>query len=560
MNRIDRIKIQPDINNLIDINTNNKGSLIFDNYNYPIDHSSWNISSQDPNIHDIIKLVNIVGIDNFSSQISILKDIKYLFRNEIRFVSHATLHSYFKIFRYFFKFINSQINLNITSIEQINFEILLIYKEFLKTQNGAYDKYTRLINVLKSMKKYKDHITLSSDILDSNYPISGFKNNKKELSSIPLYSQDEFKSMFKLMNDIITEYLNGNEEIPEKTFVSCSYWFIAFCTGFNETALKYLTINSFEITINDNTKTYCFIGKKNRSSKGYQTSNVSFNISGEIHIFDKVINKLLTLNKKYRHLVVLPDDIDSLFIHEPYERNNKTYQIYRGSVSSMLENPIYREYTKKYNVETLMLSTRKIRNQWTNEIFDLAKSEQLVSSMLGHQNMTTTINHYMKNNLSQDVLFKFNLIQRLMDSFSKNNKFDDWIDFQNNFNVKNSSITEIIENLKNGIYSTGMATCFITESNKNSTCSNYIQCFECEHFSVIGERDLWKIMSFRESIIEISKDDSYTWLIETINNILKNFDKKIIIEARNKLKSGRHPFWKNNIMAEQMIIKYEHTK
>lgn len=64
-------------------------------------------------------------------------------------------------------------------------------------------------------------------------------------------------------------------------------------------------------------------------------------------------------------------------------------------------------------------------------------------------------------------------------------------------------------------------------------------------------------MSFRESIIEIDKNKEFNWLIDVIDMTIKDFDQDLIIKARTLLKKSRYPFWKNNIMAEQMIIRYK---
>lgn len=535
--------------NIVDINFNNNGYLTYDNKNYPADHVSWTIRSEDPNISESINLINIIDLNKYPYQISILKDLKFFFKNEINFCSYNSMYAYYKTIRYFFTFVHKN-KIDLYNLSDINYQVLFMYKEHLKSQNNAFDKYTRLISILKKIKNHE--IKISDDLINGNIPKHTFKVLKNTAQN--LYTKDEFTKLFKVITNIINDYFNKKNDIPKHLFVKSSYWFIAFCSGLNETALKYMTVDSFDVKNDKDLTTYRFIGLKNRTSKGHQIATVSFNRDLEIHIFEKVMNELLKINNSYRHFISENDNPLSLFVHEPYARSSKTYQIYRGGIGSMKENPLYRKYLDEYKISHLSLSTQKIRNQWSNEMFDLSKSEQLVSSMLGHENLNTTLNHYMKNNISSEVQFKFNLLQQLMSCFSSNSNFNDWVIFQENFNISDSNIAEVVNKISSGYYSTGVANCFKQETN---LCSDYIKCFNCKNFSIIGEKDLWKIMSFRESLIELDK--GYEWLISDITNIIKEFDQSLIIKAKNLLKNSRHPFWRNNLMAEQIIIKHETT-
>lgn len=546
--RIDKIKTKPQKSNIVDINIKNDGVIVYDLKNYSYDHESWIMS--DIKVSEIINIAKIVDENDFTKYIEMLKDIKFFFKNEIHFLSYNTLYAYMKNFRYFFEFLKES-GLSVYSFEQINYVILSQYIEYLKTKTNPYDKYSRFVNILKKMQIYTD-IVLSSDIYNKEIPVSGFKHIKNE--ELNIYSKEEFQKLFKVINHIINDYFN-EKDIAEHLFVKASYWFLAFCSGMNETALKNLNVNSFEIEINNNIKTYHFVGLKNRAKKGYQKSSVSFDIKDESHIFDKVMNELIFISNKYQQFITNPVEQNSLFTHEPYVRSNKTYQVYKGSIGAMIENPKYRNYLKKYNAQNLSLSTQKIRNQWSNEMFEISKSEQLVSSMLGHESIQTTKDHYMKSNLSSSILLKFNVLQRLMNEFSKNKNIDDWVIFQKSFGIENETPDSIIQKIENGHYTSALSNCFMEKTN--NTCNNYIQCFQCKYFSIIGDKDLWKIMSFRESIKEVDKNNDFNWLIEIIDETIKDFDQDLILKARILLRKSRYPFWKNNIMAEQMIIKYK---
>lgn len=546
--RIDKIKIKPEKSNIVDIHIHNDGINSYDFKYYPYNHENWIIRNE--KISEIINISKIVEETDFDKYISMLKDIKFFFKNEINALSYNTLYAYMKNFRYFFVFLKDR-NLEISTFKDVNYSVLTNYIEYLKTETNPYDKYSRFVNILKRMKNYKD-IVLNSDIVENEIPISGFKHIKNE--ELNIYSKEEFKKLFNVINNIIDDYFNKND-IQEHLFVKSAYWFLAFCSGMNETALKNLNVNSFQIETNNNIKTYHFIGIKNRSKKGYQKSSVSFEIKDATHTFDKVMNELVKISNSYQSLIINKTDLNNLFTHEPYKRSGKQYQVYKGNIGAMMETPKYRYYVEKHDAKNISLSTQKIRNQWSNEMFELSKSEQLVSSMLGHESIRTTNEHYMKTNLAAGILLKFNVLQRLMNEFSKNKNIDDWVVFQKSFGIENEKPEEIIKKIESGYYTSALSNCFIEKTNKN--CSNYIQCFQCKYFSIIGDKDLWKIMSFRESIIEIDKNKEFNWLIDVIDMTIKDFDQDLIIKARTLLKKSRYPFWKNNIMAEQMIIRYK---
>ena len=68
-------------------------------------------------------------------------------------------------------------------------------------------------------------------------------------------------------------------------------------------------------------------------------------------------------------------------------------------------------------------------------------------------------------------------------------------------------------------------------------------------------------MSFKEALFELKgQSNEYNWIYSTINEILSNFDKDILIEARNKLNKGKHPFWKNQIVIKNITEQYEKNK
>ena len=69
-------------------------------------------------------------------------------------------------------------------------------------------------------------------------------------------------------------------------------------------------------------------------------------------------------------------------------------------------------------------------------------------------------------------------------------------------------------------------------------------------------------MSFRESLIEYKSssklfNEHYKWIIETIDEIIKQMDRDEILEARQRLSKSKHPFWKNQIMIKNITKEYE---
>lgn len=548
MQRIDKIKIKPEKDNILNFTLHKNNVKKYDNYNYDYDSDMWIIKHNKSNYSNSgnILINKIVDKQYFKRQLNIIKDIKFVFQNEIELYSYESIAKYCYMLKFFFKFANE--NFNITCLKDIDYEILLSYGNYLIDKPNSKSKQNYLHSFLRLCIKY-DEISLNEDILKNNFPLLNIKAVKS--NAISHYTKKEFEQYFLLTKIIVNDYLD-NIHNDETTFVKMSYWFIAFCTGLNKTALDNLNLNSFECIDDNEIRTYFILGKKNRSKKGHQISQISFKTSEKkTHIFERVVEKLIQINKKYRNL--LPDkNKENLFIYQ----NDKTKNIHIYNGTDQLNSKTIQDYKSMFNFDELNFSTLKIRNQWSNEMFDISKNEKIVSSMLGHESIITTIKHYMKNDLSDEILFKFNVVQKLMEDFSKNENVKNWVEFQKIYNLNNIDIKEINENISNGIYNTGVASCFLKANNENQSCNSYIQCFKCKYFSIIGDKDIWKILSFRESLTEIS-NPKYNWLLDLINDTLSGIDQKQIIAARKMLKLGRHPFWRKNIMVEQMIIKYE---
>lgn len=537
--RIDKIRKQ-NTSNVIDLDIS-RFDVKFDDYNYPVDDKSWFIETETVSANiNIVKLIS-----SYKKQIQLMKDFKHFIKLQKMSVNEATLVSYFNIFKNFMDFINSN-DIQLNRISDIDYVVMEKYVEYLKTAKGGAAKYRDLKNIFRKLAQTKG-ILVSEDLKNKNYVQIKLNKNTTPLTH---YKEDEFKALSKTIVSIMEDYLSGDNGITESCFVMSSYWFIAICTGFNATGLMSLTRDSFEY-FDDNKQILTIIGEKNRSSKGYQIANISFNNESN-NLLTRVINKLLDINAVYSEDV----NSNSLFIHK--QKHVNKCHIYDGSAGTLILNSIYKKYSTLNNC-LVKPSTAKIRNYRSLFLYDKSKSEQLVASMMNHRSVKTTIDHYIKQTIdSKDNIGLF-LVQNLLTSFVNNDSFDDWVTFQQHFDLKVSDQSIIVKNINDGVYNSPLGVC-IKNTDIKEPCTTYINCFKCRHYSVIGDRDLWKILSFRECIIDYSKstnENDYSWILDAINSLLCNFEKSDLDKAKKQLRNGRHPFWKNEIMLKQIIADYE---
>jgi hypothetical protein len=537
--RIDKIR-KKNTSNVIDLDIS-RFDLKFDNFDYPIDDKSWFIETETVSANiNIVKLIS-----NYKKQIQLMKDFKHFIKLQKMSVNEATLVCYFNTFKQFMDFINLS-SIEVNRFSDIDYLVMEKYVEYLKTAQGGATKYRDLKNIFRKVAQTKG-ILVSEDLKNKNYVQIQLNKNTTARTH---YTEVEFKDLSKTIVSVMEDYLSGDDCITESCFVMSSYWFIAICTGFNATGLMSLTRDSFEY-FDDNKKILTIIGEKNRSSKGYQIANISFN-NEDNNLLTRVINKLIDINLVNSVHV----DSKSLFIHKQNYFNQ--YHVYKGAVKPLVKNKIYIKYSEVNNC-IVKPSTAKIRNYRSLFLYDKSKNEKLVADMMNHRSIKTTIDHYIKQTIeSKDNIGLF-LVQNLLTSFVSNDSFDDWVTFQQHFDLKGSDQSIIVKNINDGVYNSPLGAC-IKNTDIKEPCTTYINCFKCRHYSVIGERDLWKILSFRECIIDYSKSNSegdYSWILDSINSLLCNFEKSDLDKAKKQLKNGRHPFWKNEIMFKQIIADYE---
>lgn len=537
--RIDKIRKQ-NTSNVIDLDIS-RFDVKFDDYNYPVDDKSWFIETETVSANiNIVKLIS-----GYKKQIQLMKEFKHFIKLQKMSVNEATLVCYFNTFKQFMDFINLS-SVEVNRFLDIDYLVMEKYVEYLKTAQGGATKYRDLKNIFRKVAQTKG-ILVSEDLKNKNYVQIQLNKNTTARTH---YTEDEFKALSKTIVSIMEDYLSGEDNVTESCFVMSSYWFISICTGFNATGLMSLTRDSFEY-FDDNKKILTIIGEKNRSSKGYQIANISFN-NEDNNLLTRVINKLIEINILYSK----ETSSNSLFIHKQNYVNK--CHIYDGNALKLFRSKIFTEYAKS-NKCSVVPSTAKIRNYRSLFLYDKSKNEKLVADLMNHKSVKTTIEHYIKQKIeSKDNLGLF-LVQNLLTSFVNNNSFDDWVTFQQHFDLNVSDQSIIVKNINDGVYNSPLGAC-IKNTDIKEPCTTYINCFKCRHYSVIGERDLWKILSFRECIMDYSKSNSvndYSWILDAINSLLCNFEKLDIDKAKDQLRKGRHPFWKNEIMFKQIIADYE---
>lgn len=525
------------------------------------DTDKWLISK--PNDRNKFNLKNLFP-QNPKFYKSILLDLRYFFNSEKEMSSISTLICHFSYLKPFVKYLFEN-EKQVKSFSEIDYEVLFRYVNYLKTEKSAYTKYRRLKSFLGLLIKYKK-ININNDLKNKNYPIIKFNTVSKE--KIKHYDDEEYEILRKVILHIIKEYLDNEEtSIKEHIFVKACYWMFSLMTGFNKKGLDTLTFDSISIIEEDKiNKKYLIIGEKNRSVLGYQSCHLVI-FKERNHLFEIVMEKLKIINSKYRDEVERKYQ-NSLWVYFNNVSSSKSGKVlnYDGSISNFQSTKKFKEIFSFYSNKNIRISSFKNRKKWAMEMFDISKSEQVVSKMMNHKNLDVTIGHYLKYEISSEIKLKFNIFQELMNSFARNENFKDWIKFQEAFGVKELNVDYIYKGIHNGDFNTSLGNCINKIKSDGSLCQSYFNCFNCKNFSIIGEKDIWKIISFRESLMEetIGKHNyisHYEPIIMTINNILVDFDKKIIIEGKNLLKKhGRHPFWRNKQMIKSLIKDFEMNK
>lgn len=541
--RSDKIKKKPNKNNIIDLDIS-KLIVKKDNNHYPYNSEEWRFKI---NEKQYLYLNKLVDEEDFNSKISIIIDFKYFLKNNKNILSDKTLESYCSNLKLLLKY-EKESNLKIHKFSDINHYFLLNYCNYLKQKNFTLSVYDTIRALLKRLSK-TENIIMHNDIINNIFPsidLSVDKNLKEH------YTEEEFQYLAKFITSSLKSYFEKKSGFTYKNFTKCAYWYISMLSGLNKTALNSLIPESIEkIKENDEVDIYWIVGEKNRNNKKYQ--NTIFAIKKDNNLFRQVLDELIinynNLSKDYKNITLF--SYIGLTGLNRYQGRGEEINILNIFKSYLIENPT------TFKVPNLNSST--IRNFLSASVYHKTKDEKVVSVMLDHENISMTNTHYMKHKIDHKILLKFNTIQELIYSFSKNKNFDDWINFQNSLNLKDTELDVIINRLKDGFYSSQLGQC-IRHVNKNENiCTSYINCFECKHFSIIGERDAWKLISFKESLIELKgKSDLYNWLYSLIDNILISFEKEILIESRKLLKEkGRHPFWKNQIMIKNITEQYE---
>lgn len=531
----------------------------YDNSEKPYGDKSWIIDPEDSSLNKI-HLHRIFAEEDFSYYMKDLKDLRFYFVNEKSNQSFRTLEEVGYNLRYFYQYLKNKDKY--LHLYEIGFEELIEYGNFLKLTNSkkADRKFGSIKKVLMELNRHS--IRIHKDIKDNNFPTLNFPQNAEKKEDF--YTKEEYVSLSKVIMEIIKDYFLGSA--PEHLFVKASFWLMAFCTGFNMTALRSLKSDSFSI-INEEADsiTYLVIGEKNRIKEGHQKAVIKLNKNEEnAQIFIKTLNRLKELSNEVS-TIAKSIDKDFLFLSYFYnwntqEINKSIYFRYTGEWFSY--NKYAKVYFEKHNTKNLFLSARKIRNQYSLEFFNLSKSEEFVSKVMNHSNVKTTIEHYMKFKLSDEMIVKFQLFQELMVKFTKSEEID-WSLYQKSLNIENRPLEALIKDLSLGVLDTPMGNCSNKKDEQGNICDSYIKCFSCKNYSLISDKDLWKVYSFKEALVEQKKDskhfqEHYRPIIEGIDEFISSVDKDYLMNLReNYKKHGKHPFWRNPIMLKQVTEEYE---
>jgi len=395
---------------------------------------------------------------------------------------------------------------------------------------------------LNNLSKNKE-IKLSDDILKRNYP--NVKFPKYQTRENTPYNDDDFLKLSLLVKNMIKLYFSGNCK-NKSLLVKASYWYLAMYTGFNQTGMNSLNLDSFKLISKDNNKFFYITCEKNRSEQVKQIMIIP--LSKDNDLFIKMFDELKKINT----------DVDckdkNLFSYNLYE---KTYEYLGESIAFHKLDDVKKHIEKNKIKNIKRLSTSKIRQFFSSKMMDSTKSVLLVSKMMGHKNVKTTEKHYMKHQINNDLKFKFNIVQNLMNSFSNNNDFNDWVVFQNAFGISKLTIEELHFKIKNGDFDNAVGKCIKDLNYKEDKCKSYINCLSCRNFTIIGEIDLWKIISFKESLINNCSSKDIDWILNLINNTISEIDNELLIVVKKRIsKSGLYPFWKNELMIKTIFEEY----
>lgn len=550
--------------NIIDFNLE-KLNTKYNTSELPYGDKSWQFKN--PDHKNVIYIDRIVKEKYFYDYLPILKDMRFYCENQLKSFSHATILNQFGCIRLFFSFLNER-EIKINNLKDIDYNILVMYAEWLKGEKSSNLKWNTIILILKNLSTY-DEVEVSDDINNRNFPNYSFPKYSEIKKEGVFYTKDEFDNVSKIIINIIKDYFNQNKNNTySDIFVKTSYWLFALCTGLNETALKTLRFRDIEILKEDeNTKTYLITGIKNRSKNGIQQHTITIKKNKD-NLIELVLNELKNINLDLNNNEVLNNDF--IFNYPKFNNdrwNNKSIRSegfikYKGNSIDLLKTTQFKNKITLFNLESIKLSTRMIRKHWAIGLLEATNSEQIVSRMLGHENINTTKEHYLKQSISKNAELKFNLFQELIYLFSKESNINDWVVFQERVGLKNLEIEDIINRIKNGGFDSSIGKCI---KNENIVCTSYLNCFNCNNYSILGDKDLWKVMSFREALIELKQneynyDELYKPIIETIDSILITFDKQDILKARQLLRKNKHPFWKSPIMIKTITDNFERNK
>lgn len=554
--RYDKIKVKQK-NNVIDLSSHKTESQLTSTV---FSDDNWTIIS-DKSFYSNLKISNIISSTLFNSYSDDMDIVRKFLLTESQIFSFKSIQELYYSLRHFLT--HYYINYS-KSILSINYESIVSYLNYMKSNNCKKQrrKYASLLRLLSFIKD--NNYSCHSDILNKNFPAVKFTDNSEQ--KVSFYSEDEFIRISKTLSLIIHDYFKGT--LPQHLFVKSSFWFFAFLTGFNMSGLLSLRKDSFSILTEDNdTVRYLVIGEKNRSYDGYQKSIIEFNKKSEQYLlFKKILNELILISDEISLSIVKPIDEGFLFLsysffwHDDQLPDKRNYFRYDGS--DFKTNVKAKPYFELNNLSDVYLSTRKIRNQYSVSLFNVTNSEKTVQEVLNHKNISTTLNHYIKYELSNEMIIKFKIFQELMFKFSKSEDID-WSLYQKKLNIKGKPLDILINELNLGVYDTPMGNCFNKIDNNGNICDSYLNCFNCSNYSMIADKDLWKLYSFKENILELKKEspffsDIYLPITEVIDSFIKEVDKDMIYELKKKInKFGKHPFWKNKSLFEKITSSFE---
>lgn len=527
MPRIDKVKLKKEKNNIIHIDISKLEAKI--DRSFSNKDQDWILSSENKEVG----VINIKALFKENEKSNFMLEIRHYLKNRKNTFSHScVLHDYKALRHFILRFLNHE-NISISSFSDINYNILLKYSEFIRRENTNTSRYYKsIIKVLNNISNI-DGIPVSNDVSKRNYPNVKLPSNKTK--EIAPYSKEQFIILSRLVKEMLYLYFNQDRE-NKSLFIKSAYWYIAMYTGFNQTGMNSLSIDSFNLIKKEKGDIFQVICKKNRAKSGTQTMIIPIENGNDL--FLTVFNEL----KNIRREITSPD----LNVFS-YLFKNKEIE-YLGRSSDFHNFLAVKQYIKDNNLKNVRtLSTLNIRQFFSSQMMDNTKSELLVSKIMGHSNIKTTEKHYIKHQINSDLQLKFNIVQNLMNSFSNNNSFNDWVLFQNAFGISKLSIEELYLKIKDGYFDNAIGKCIKDTDYKENKCRSYLNCLSCKNYSIVGEIDLWKIISFKEAIIKNCFENDIQWVIDIIENTIKDMTTDLILLAKNAwLNMGHILFGKMN--------------